>query len=373
MTLRHKMPDLARGFRIPWLPAIPLIAMLCNALLAVYLFAFSPIAWVFATGWIVLGLLAYLAYFSKVEAMDKPKEILLEQVLVSRDYSVLVPVVDPEQGRILGQIGAILAQAHQGEILALHVARVPPQFTLGEGRLFLKQGRADPEAVLASAKARDVPVHTILRLGRNVAEAIRQTAIENASDLILLGWPGFTWTTGRLFGRVIDPLMVNPPTDVALVRHRVRRPLRSILVPVAGGPTNRLAVKLAVVMASTGENGPAKVTLLHIVPPNANEADWVRAKQVFKENSEGIDYDRLASHAVEGQNVVESVLEESKGYDLIVVGATEEPLLKNVLIGNIAEEIARRAAVTVITVERRSSPLRSFLRQTVLDPTARGG
>ncbi len=37
--------------------------------------------------------------------MERPKEILLEEVLVSRDYSVLVPVANQEQARILGQIG----------------------------------------------------------------------------------------------------------------------------------------------------------------------------------------------------------------------------------------------------------------------------
>ncbi len=135
MTLRHKMPDLNRGFLIPWFPAIPVIAIVCNGFLTLYLFTFSPIAWYFAVGWIVGGLLAYYAYFSKIEAIEKPKEILLEEVLVSHDYSVLVPVATQEQARILGQIGAILAQANQGEVLALHVVRVPPQLTLGEGRV----------------------------------------------------------------------------------------------------------------------------------------------------------------------------------------------------------------------------------------------
>jgi hypothetical protein len=39
------------------------------------------------------------------------------------------------------------------------------------------------------------------------------------------------------------------------------------------------------------------------------------------------------------------------------------------LFGNIAEQIARRAEVTVILVKRRSGAIHSFLRQTVLEPT----
>jgi len=141
MTLRHKMPDLERGYRIPWYPVVPIIGLITKGFLAVFLFNYSPIAWYTAIGWLVVGLLAYYIHFSKVEAMEKPKEILLEEVLVSRDYSVLVPVTTQEQARILGQIGAVLAQDYGGEVLALHVVKVPPQLTLGEGRLLLREGR----------------------------------------------------------------------------------------------------------------------------------------------------------------------------------------------------------------------------------------
>jgi amino acid transporter/nucleotide-binding universal stress UspA family protein len=368
MTLRHKMPELARGFRIPWFPAIPILAIVCNAVLAVQLFRFSPVAWYFVGGWLLLGALAYYAYFSKIEAMEKPKEILLEEVLVSRDYSVLVPVATEEQARILGQIGAILAHANQGEIFALHVVRVPPQLTLGEGRLMLKEGRPYLETVIQQGKERDVPVHTMIRLGRNVAEAVRQTALENASDLIVLGWPGYTNTSGRLYGSVIDPIVDNPPTDIAVVRYRQYRPLGSILVPVAGGPNSRRVVRMAVQMAQIGGDGPAKVTLLHVLPVGARGADRVRAEQYLGYALEGIEYDGVEKRIVEGTNVVETVLAEAEGYDLIVVGATAEPLFRNLLIGNISSQIARRASVSVIMVKRRSSRLHSFLRQTVLEP-----
>jgi Amino acid permease len=55
-----------------------------------------------------------------------------------------------------------------------------------------------------------------------------------------------------------------------------------------------------------------------------------------------------------------------------VIGATNEPLFKNLLVGNIPEQVAQQAAVTVVMVKQRSSPLHSFLRQTVLEPTTKG-
>ena len=367
MVLRQRQPDLERGFTTPWFPAVPIIAILCNGLLALYLFTYTPVAWYFALGWTVAGLLAYYAHFSRVEAQEKPSEILLEEVLVGRDYSVLVPVADEEQARILGQIGAVLAQARQGEVLALNVARVPRQLSLGEGRVFLKDGRSYLETVIEHAKARDVPVHTLIRLGRDVAEAIRKTAVDNASDLIVVGWPRGARSSGELYGSDVTPIIADPPADLAIVRYRSHRPLRSILVPAAGGPNARRGAQLAVSMA-LGEDAPVKVTLLHVVPPGTCGGDQVRSQKILKQVREGITYEHLDWRCAEGSDVVETVLAEAEGYDMIIVGASREPLFRRLLLGDIAEQIGKRAEVTVMIVKRRSSPIHSFMRRTVLGP-----
>jgi len=371
MRLRLKLPDLERGFRVPLFPLIPILGIVLNALLAIYLFTFSPIAWYVAIGWIVVGLLAYYTYFSRIEEIEKPKEILLEEVLVSRQYSVLIPVATQEQARILGQIGSILARANEGEVLALHVVRVPYQLTLGDGRTRLKHGRPYLETVIEQAKEKDVPVHTMIRLGRKVDDAVRKTAVENASDLILLGWPGFTNTAGRLYGSVIDPIVDDPPCDIAVVRYREHRPLRSIFVPVSGGPNSRRVVRTAVNMASLGEEGPALVNLMHIVPPGAGTREHIRTNQIFDYALEGIDYPHITRDIVEGTNVLDTIMENAENCecDLIVIGSTDEPLFRNLLFGNIADQVANQAKVTVIVVKRRQSAFHSFLRQTVLEPS----
>lgn len=369
MILRHKAPELDRGFRIPWFPVLPIIAIISNFLLALSLFAFSPVAWYFALGWIVIGLLAYYAYFSRVEAMEKPKEILMEEVLVSRQFSVMVPVAGMEEAGILGRIGALIAASEEGEVIALHVVKVPFQLTLGEGRLFLKEGRGYLEKVIEKAKLQNVPVHTIIRLGRSVSEGIFKTADENLPNLIVLGWPGYTHTAGRFFGSVIDTIVDNPPADVAVVRYRKMDKVRRILVPVTGGPNSRRAVKLAVSIAQNGNGNPIKVTLLHVLPQNPSRRDKVRGSQIVEEAMIGNVSDKIETGFIEGTNLVESILEESGEYDLMVLGATEEPLFKNLIIGSTPEQIARRADITVIMVKRRSRRLHNLVRQTVLEPT----
>ncbi|MES0338541.1 MAG: amino acid permease [Anaerolineales bacterium] len=369
LFLRLQSPELERGFRVPLFPILPVLAIISNAFLAVNVFRFSPIAWVFAVVWIAIGLLAYSFYFSRIEEMEKPKEILLEEVLVSRDYSVLIPVANREQARILGKIGALLACNKGGEVLALHVVHVPVQLNLSEGRLFLRDGRQYLDDVIRQSKKCDVPVHTIIRLGRNVSHAIRQTAIENASDIIVLGWPGFTKSSGKLFGSVADPIVDNPPTDVIVVRHRRWRPLKRILVPVTGGRNSRRAVRIAVNMANAEQPDPATVTILHVLPQGVDEVGRIRAERAVAESMHGVDGMPIETMYVEGDDPVESILSSAKGYDLIVIGATEEPVFTNFLVGTLPERVARGAEVTVMMVKRRSSPIHSFVRKALIEPT----
>jgi CIC family chloride channel protein len=266
----------------------------------------------------------------------------------------------------------VLACDQGGEVLALHVVQVPQQLSLPEGRLFLRDGRVYLEEVITQAKKCDVPVHTIIRLGRNVSSSIRQTAEENASALMVLGWPGYTRSAGRLFGSVADPLVDNPPTDVVVVRYREWRPLKKVLVPVSGGLNSRRAVRLAVSMARAEQPEPAEVTILHVLPPNSGEAARVRGVRAIEESVDGIaglDELHIETRVTEGEDAVQVILDESKGFDLIVLGASEEPLFRNFLVGTGPERVARGADMTVMMVKRRSSPIHSLMRKAILEPT----
>ena len=369
LFLRRSRPELDRGFKVPLFPFLPLVAIVTNALLALSLFGFSAVAWYFVIGWTLIGALAYFAYFSRIEAMEKPKEILHEEVLVSNDYSVLVPIGSSLQAEILGRIGAIIASDQGGEVLALHVVQVPQQLSLTDGRIFLKESRPLLDEAISWAKERDVPVHTIIRLGRKVAEAIRLTAGENASDLMVLGWPGYTNSSGSLFGSVIDPIVDNPPTDVVVVRYRPWRPLKKILVPVTGGLNSRLAVKLAVSMANAESQEDVSLTILHVLPLGTNHRAEVVGQRALEASQEGVEYDHIGTIMVQSDDRAAAILDVAEGYDLIVIGASEEPIFRNFMVGTLAERVARNANVTVMMVKRRSSPLHSFVRQTILEPT----
>jgi nucleotide-binding universal stress UspA family protein len=314
--------------------------------------------------------------------MEKPSDILHEEVLVSRKFSVLVPVSEERQVRTLGKIGAMIASQNNGEVMALYIQKVPHTLSLEQGRnLIMNQRRHLLEKVIEVAKEREVPVHTMIRLGRNVAESVRKTALENASDLIVMGWPG---TSGQAagrpfhFGSVIDPIVDNPPTDVAVVRYHEGRPLdkiNSILVAIAGGPNSRRSIEMAVTLAIQARDTEPRVILFSVVPCSTSESARVRMHKDFERLAEEFSYyPHLERKNVEiptgtNEDIARCILQEAENHDLIVIGAKKEGLFENILIGGISEMVADQARVPVIMVKRRSGLVHNWLRQTVLEPT----
>ena len=104
---------------------------------------------------------------------------------------------------------------------------------------------------------------------------------------------------------------------------------------------------------------------MHVVPPGTCGGSRASAQKTLDRILEGEPYEHLHRICVEGTDVVETVLTEAEKHDLIIIGASEEPLFRNLLMGNVAEEIAKQASASVIIVKRRRARIHSFLRQTV--------
>lgn len=370
MTLRQKRPDLERGYHVPLFPWPAVIGIVTNIALAAFLAFEIGRVGLISIIWIFVGMLLYWGYFRSKEAMEKPKDVLMEEALVSVDHSVLVPVADEAQAMELGRLGSILAKEHRGGVLALYVVKVPPQLSLSDGRLFLKEGRPPLQRVIDQAREFDVPVHTMIRLGRSVPDAILKTTAENASDMILFGWPGTSGANEQIFGSVIDRIISNPPADIAILRYRPYGELRRILVPVAGGPNGRLAVSVALAVARNTESA-SRVVLVHVVVPGADPTRAkATARNAFRRATEGLDH-QFEERIVNADNPVSGILEAAQDCDLVVIGATKEPLFRNLLMGNVSQRVAEGADCPVIIVKRRSPMLASMLRDTILMPIPR--
>jgi amino acid transporter/nucleotide-binding universal stress UspA family protein len=362
VLIRYKEPDLPRAYRTPLFPWIPVLGIITNLALAIYQFTFQPTAVTASLIWVGAGVVIYFAYARNQVAPQEPAPILMEERLELRSYSVMIPVKNHSQARRLGYMGSVIAREREGEVLALHVIRVPTQLSLTEGRRYLAEGRALMETVIGEAKQQGVPVHTMLRVGRNVSQVIQMTAEERDVDLMLLGWPGYTYATNVAYGRVIDLLGLTPPCDLAVIRFRERELPERILISTVGGPHAPLALELADIQARQFEahhGRPAVITLFSVVSPESGEEGLVLGRMLLDSlaDAQGVATEiKVVAHA----DAFQAIMEESRHHNLVMVNAPREGLLEQRLFGSVPERLARECPKTVIMV-KRYQPVKSWL------------
>jgi amino acid transporter/nucleotide-binding universal stress UspA family protein len=367
IRMRRLRPDLDRGFRIPLMPLVPILGIISQVVLIAYLFRLSPEAWYVGGLWLVSGLIFYVAYASRTEPMREPFKIIHQEIVSTKRYSVLIPVADELQARLLGILAAGIARDKEGEIFALHVVRVPRQLGITDGRFFLKKGKPILESVIGEAKALDVPVNTMIRFGRDVSQAIVDTARERDSNLILLSWLGTTSSEGRAFGSVIDAVSKNPPCDLAMIRFRERKELQRILVPTAGGPNASLALELATAQAREYEREKGikpHITALYVVRGDHPQLVELGKRTLAKAISP-YEYP-IEPKVVSASGILEGILQQAEEHDFVVIGATEEGFFEQLLFGTLPERVARECSKTVMIVKRYQGPVKSWIQRRFL-------
>jgi amino acid transporter/nucleotide-binding universal stress UspA family protein len=366
IVLRYKEPDLKRGFKAPLFPWLPALGIVLNLALAIYQFAFQPLAWFVGLGWIAAGGVIYFVYTRARMVPQISVAVLAEKTITSREFTVMVPVNNPKQAHMLGFLGGIIAADQDGELLALHVVQVPTQLSLFEGQEYLSSGHKLIREVEQGATNMDIPMHSLLRLGRNVGEVIQMTVEEQDVNLLLMGWPGYSVKNNTPRNAIIDLIGINPPCDLAFVRFRKREAPRKILVATRGDFHAPLALKLARIQAQDYENFhdlTSTITLLQVISPDVGEMAKRRLFYRLRKLAQQHSVDAHITIAT-ADDEYQAILEAAEEHDLVIVHAPEEGLLEQRLMGTIPQRLVRESSKTLMMVKRHhsiQSQLRRFL------------
>lgn len=371
IALRRTRPDVTRGFSTPFFPLPALIAVVANAALVLYAISFNPVAVWTAFAWIGAGLLAYFMYFEHKEALETPRAIVHEEAVGELDYTVLVAVHDEREAAILGWFATALAKARGGGLLATEMLEVPRPLSLDDGRALIASGRGYLETIRRAAAARKVATHSLIMIARRVAHALEGITAERQVDFLVLGWSGES-KRGRDFGRTIDPLLADPPADMAIVRpaDRTKSAIKTILVAVDGGANSRLAVELATdIGRHVAGRAHAAITLLCVTDSKTAADEGETA--LFAPLLEGIDYAKLETTAQAATSQANAIIEAAEEFDLVVIGAGETSPLGGLFPGaaenrfsaRTTKRVLREAKPTTVMVKRRPPLLRSFVQR----------
>ncbi len=282
-------------------------------------------------------------------------------------YRVLAPIANPATARMLISLAGVLARHEDGEVIVLRVVVVPDQVPLEEGRAQAEQDAHFMDQAESLAAEEGFTVRTLSRVAHNVAQGILDTAREEDADLILLGWRGYSRAFGASLGPVIDRVIRDAPCDVTVAQGEEWEAAQKILVPTAGGPHAPIAAQLAMMLSQTYGS---QVTALHVQLGRATSEQMEESRRRVAETLEGLDFSQPPEKKViVAESVVEGVIQEAQGYDLVLLGASEEGLFDQFVFGSIPQQIAARVSKTAVIVRRygeRSEPWgRRVLRRMV--------
>ncbi|MFB6125498.1 MAG: amino acid permease [Halanaeroarchaeum sp.] len=378
IRMRKTHPDLSRTFEIPFMPWPPVIGLVLQFVLTpflVYELGLEAIgigtgneglvALVTTIAWMLLGLVVYYGYSARREEEKLEAEtptIVEETVPERKEFSILVPVANPENVDQIMRTAIDIARDHDGEIIVMSTVVVPHQTPLSVGRTFGGQKRAVVDKAMGVAEDADVPVNGVIRIGHDPSTAILNTIEQYDPDQVLLGWRGRTHRRDIVLGSIIDEVVAKSRCDVLVenVATGGEASVRSILLPTAGGPHAELAAEVARAIARTTG---ARVDVVHVVPPDADDQRRASVQAVLDSTATvlGADVD-FETRIIEDRDVIDGIVDASADHDVTIVGATSESLVQQLVFGAIPEGVGARADGTVI-MTKRSLGLRSRVRR----------
>ncbi|HBB31188.1 MAG TPA: chloride channel protein [Cyanobacteria bacterium UBA8803] len=270
---------------------------------------------------------------------------------------LLVPIANPQTAPFLLQVAGAIARERNYELECLQVILVPRSSSPAETSVRTVMSRRLLHQAEKLGRDWEVPVHTQIRVTHDIAQAILETIEERHINLILMGWKGSTSTPGRIFGNVVDTIIRQAFCDVVLVKmgKTLKEPypipcFQRWLVPIAGGPNSQRAIELLPALMSLSIPAP-DIRLCQVFAPDDRTSDITHldtAAQFLHDQIDG----KIVEIPIRASVVSEAVIQlaASEWCDVVVLGASREGLLKQVIQGNIPEAIVGGVESTVILV-----------------------
>ena len=281
---------------------------------------------------------------------------------------LLVPLANPQTAPVLLQLAAAIARDRNYEIECLQVIPIPRHNNPAQTPIKTTKSRRLLRMAEKLGRDWEIPVHTQIRASHDAAQAILETIKERHINLIFMGWRAESSTSpNRVFGNIVDTLIRQAPCELVLIKlgHTEEEqhdgtaiascPLpvawKQWLVPIAGGPNSSYALELLPALANLAVAPTLKVA--QVFPPTTLLPDTTRLEKAAYSLSNKLSC-QVATIPVRSYSVSDAVihLAHAQQCDVVVLGASREGLLQQVVHGNIPEAIARGVNSTVILVRR---------------------
>jgi amino acid transporter/nucleotide-binding universal stress UspA family protein len=359
IRLRRQRPDLARGFRVPWMPVVPIVAMAAMVALTVVLLVQYPQALLATAGWIAVGGFVYYRYSRRHEVAFEERTQWMER-LERSEYRVLAAISSPATLPSLMEAAIALTTYHGGELTVVTVVEVPHGETLLAGRRRTEPFEPILEEAVRYAAARGVTARPVLKLARRVSHGILETVREESCNFLVLGRPRAATWLERLMASIVERVLQHAPCRVGVVAGAIDPAgVRRVVVPVTGGANPRLATALAPAFAARFAAPLRAITVV------AADADAATAEQLTADARAALEDAGVAGEPqlIRAADPAAAVAATVAPGDLVLIGApSTDPvaaLLGDTVPGTL---VARRRNPVIIVRDLPPERTRPFTR-----------
>jgi nucleotide-binding universal stress UspA family protein len=285
--------------------------------------------------------------------------------LSDRRSRLLIPIVRARAASGLLEVVAAILRGEHGSGDLLGVIELPPNRPIAEKVTVARRYRSLLRRITALEPRIKAGLGVKVRVAPTLAQGVRDAAYENATDLIVLEWPGPRSRRSEpppgasefVGWRNVEDLVGDPPADLLLVRPAPdgapRQPGQGVLVPVRGGPSAELALRTAAAVASARR---VPLTVMHVYDPRhpserrERESDQVRELMATAGR-------RARLIEVESAQPSQAILDESCRHAVVVLGAFAEVGRSAVLVGSrLSGAIERMPGTVILAKSARTLP-----------------
>ena len=225
-------------------------------------------------------------------------------------------------------MAALIAKYNSYEIECLQVITISRHNNPAETPVKTSPSRELLLSAEIMGKKWKIPVHTQNKVAHDVAVATLDVIKERHIDTVLMGWKGSTNTPGRIFGNVVDTIIRQATSELLLVRlGKSSNPInfKRCLVPMAGGPNSKIALKLLPPLVTFNKKLEIRLTQVFSPSTTQNDTKGLKAAKRLLVNRYKLS-NKVEATPIKATSVSQGVINlvKSQGFVLVVLGASGE-------------------------------------------------
>ena len=339
-----------RPFKSPFYPLFPAVSIATSVFLALSL----PLdVWIVGSVWVAVGA-AYYFLFARRRGIDmRRQEVVVTEIARHRkeaDYRVLVGIANPATAPSLIEIGAKLAKARDGQVLVLQVVVLPEQMPAELKKETAHERWEELYALVQSLQVEGVDIEPMVRMAPTPEAGILETVREERAHLVILGWSGEQPTSEVDREPVVGPVIRTAPCEVLVWRGILAGPIKSVIVPVSGGPHAPAALNLGEALVRDCD---CQIVALNIVRGTLTADKKAQAMENLRQAVAEMEApEKVELRVIQSNQIKKGILEEAEDFDLLLLGASQEGLLAFNFFGGMPTEIAQSRSKPTILEKR---------------------